>query len=152
MIPIDTGWYRLIQVDLGWFWLIGVDSGLFWLILVDSGWFRLIRVDSGWLGLLRVDTGRYGLILVDSGWFGLIRVKFFDSMFSLECDKMTALWPNDSLTFTFYVIISKIIPNWTIFVKQNSLNCCLVQNVTKWLLCDQMIAKYLLFKPHFQIV
>ena len=27
-------------------------------------------------------------------------------MFSLESDEMTVFWPNDSLTFTFYVIIS----------------------------------------------
>ena len=27
-------------------------------------------------------------------------------MFSLESDEMTVLWPNDSLTFNFYVIIS----------------------------------------------
>ena len=27
-------------------------------------------------------------------------------MFSLESDEMTALWPNDSLTFTFYFILS----------------------------------------------
>ncbi len=39
-------------------------------------------------------------------------------MFSLESDKMTALWPNDSLTFTFYVIISNGIPNWATFVKE----------------------------------
>ena len=39
-------------------------------------------------------------------------------MFSLESDKMTALWPNDNLTFTFYVIILKNIPNWKTFVKE----------------------------------
>ena len=39
-------------------------------------------------------------------------------MFSLESDEMTALWPNDSLTFTFYVIISKSLPNWATFVKE----------------------------------
>ena len=39
-------------------------------------------------------------------------------MFSLESDEMTALWPNDSLTFTFYVIFSNSIPNWTTFVKE----------------------------------
>ena len=31
---------------------------------------------------------------------------------------MTVLWPNDSLTFTFYVIISNSIPNWRTFVKE----------------------------------
>ena len=39
-------------------------------------------------------------------------------MLSLESDEMTALGPNDSLTFTFYVIISNSIPNWTSFVKE----------------------------------
>ena len=36
-------------------------------------------------------------------------------MFSLESDEMTALWPNDSLTFTFYVAFSNSIPNWASF-------------------------------------
>ena len=31
---------------------------------------------------------------------------------------MTALWPNDSLTFTFYVTFSKSIPNETTFEKE----------------------------------
>ena len=31
---------------------------------------------------------------------------------------MTALGPNESLTFTFYVIISKSISNWITFVKE----------------------------------
>ena len=39
-------------------------------------------------------------------------------MFSLESVKMTALWPNDSLTLTFYVIISNIIQNRATFVKE----------------------------------
>ena len=39
-------------------------------------------------------------------------------MFSLESDEMTALGPNDSSTFTFYVIISNSIPNWATFVKE----------------------------------
>ena len=39
-------------------------------------------------------------------------------MFSLESDKMSALWPTDSLTFTFYVIFSNRIPNWATFVKE----------------------------------
>ena len=34
-------------------------------------------------------------------------------MFSLESDEMTALWPNDSLTFVFYGT------NWTDFVKED---------------------------------
>ena len=48
----------------------------------------------------------------------LLLKKFFDSMFSLESDEMTALWPNDSLTFTFYVIISNSIPNCAAFVRE----------------------------------
>ena len=39
-------------------------------------------------------------------------------MFTLESDEMTALWPNESLTFTFYVIILNSIPNWATFVKE----------------------------------
>ena len=39
-------------------------------------------------------------------------------MFSLESDKMTGLWRNDSLTFTSYVIFSSSIPNWTNFGKE----------------------------------
>ena len=36
-------------------------------------------------------------------------------MVNLESDEMTVLWPNDSLTFTFYVAFSNSIPNWTTF-------------------------------------
>ena len=39
-------------------------------------------------------------------------------MFSLESDKMTALWPNESLSFTFYVSFSKSIPNWASLVRE----------------------------------
>ena len=39
-------------------------------------------------------------------------------MFSLESDEMTALWPNDSLTFTFYMTFSNGIPNWSTIVKE----------------------------------
>ena len=39
-------------------------------------------------------------------------------MFSAESDEMTALWPNNSLTFIFYVINSISITNWTTFVKE----------------------------------
>ena len=39
-------------------------------------------------------------------------------MFSLESDEMTALWPNDSLTFTFYVSFSNSIPNWVSQIKE----------------------------------
>ena len=46
----------------------------------------------------------------------LLWENFFDLMFFLESDKMTALWPNDRLTLTFYVIFSNTIPNWTTFV------------------------------------
>ena len=36
-------------------------------------------------------------------------------MVSLESDKMTAFWPNASITFTFYVTLSNGIPHWPIF-------------------------------------
>ena len=39
-------------------------------------------------------------------------------MFTLESDEMTAFWPNDSLTFTFNVLISNSIPNRATFVKE----------------------------------
>ena len=39
-------------------------------------------------------------------------------MFSLESDEITAFWPNNSLTFTFYEKFSNSITNWTTFVKQ----------------------------------
>ena len=48
----------------------------------------------------------------------LLQKKFLDLMFSLESDKMTSLWPNDSLTFTFYVTFSNFIPNGRTFVKE----------------------------------
>ena len=39
-------------------------------------------------------------------------------MFSSESDEMTALWPNDSLTLTFYETFLNSLPNWTTFVKE----------------------------------
>ena len=39
-------------------------------------------------------------------------------MFSLESDEMTALGPNDSLTFSFYQTFSNSIPNGTTFLKE----------------------------------
>ena len=44
--------------------------------------------------------------------------KFFDTIFSLESNQITALWANEILKFTFYVTISNIIANWTTFVKE----------------------------------
>ena len=46
--------------------------------------------------------------------------KFLNTKFSLEINKITALWANDSLNLTFYVIISNSIANWTTFVKEIS--------------------------------
>ena len=37
---------------------------------------------------------------------------------SLESDEMTALWPKDNLTFTFYETFSNSIPYWTTFVRE----------------------------------
>ena len=48
----------------------------------------------------------------------LLKNKFLDLKLTLKRVKMTALWPNDSLTFTFYATISNSIPNLTIFVKE----------------------------------
>ena len=39
-------------------------------------------------------------------------------MFGLQVDKMTVLWANDSLKFTFYETLSNSIPNRTTFVKE----------------------------------
>ena len=39
-------------------------------------------------------------------------------MLSLESIEITALWQNDSLPFTLYVIFSNGILNWTTFVKE----------------------------------
>ena len=44
--------------------------------------------------------------------------KVFDLIISLKSDKITALWPNDSLTLTFYETFSNSIPNWAIFEKK----------------------------------
>ena len=48
----------------------------------------------------------------------LLENQLFDFLFSSESDKMTALWPDVSLTFPFYVTFSKSIPNWTTFVRE----------------------------------
>ena len=39
-------------------------------------------------------------------------------MFSLESDKITALWHKDSIDLTFYVTFSNDMANWTTFVKE----------------------------------
>ena len=44
--------------------------------------------------------------------------KFFNTMFSLESDQITALWADDILNFTFYVTISNSIANRKTFVKE----------------------------------
>ena len=49
----------------------------------------------------------------------LLDKKFFDSMVSLESDKMTALWWNDCLNSTFYEAFSFCIPNWKTFCITN---------------------------------
>ena len=44
------------------------------------------------------------------------RATFVTEVFdSIESDEMTALWPSDSLTCTFYVISSTSITNWKSF-------------------------------------
>ena len=44
--------------------------------------------------------------------------KFFDSMLILESEKITALLPNKTLTFSFYGSLSNSIQNWTTFAKE----------------------------------
>ena len=39
-------------------------------------------------------------------------------MFSFKSDEMSALWPNDSLSFTSHETFSNSIPKWTTFVKE----------------------------------
>ena len=39
-------------------------------------------------------------------------------MISLESDEITALWPNDSLSFTFSETFSNSIRNWSMSVKK----------------------------------
>ena len=70
--------------------------------------------------------------------------------FSLESDKITALWPKDSFTFPFYVILSKSIPNWTTFVREI---VWFDAELRKWQndWCDQMTAKLLISIPYSQI-
>ena len=48
----------------------------------------------------------------------LCKKKSFDSMTSLESDKMNALRPNNRLCFTSFETFSNSIPNWTTFVKE----------------------------------
>ena len=48
----------------------------------------------------------------------LLEKKFFDLMLSFQNDKMTALSPNQRLTFTFYEAFSNSIPNRATFVKE----------------------------------
>ena len=60
--------------------------------------------------------GISGLSWDSKAFQGILRniyvFKFFDSMFSLESDKITALLPGDSLTLIFYVKFSNSTPNW----------------------------------------
>ena len=46
---------------------------------------------------------KYKLKYKQKLWKYLNICQAFDSTSSLESDKMTVLWPNDSITFTFYV-------------------------------------------------
>ena len=78
-------------VYLSLFWSISVHLGLSWFILLYLG---LSWAFSSYLGPFWT--------ISDYLW---------------QSDKMTVVWPNDILTFTFYVIISKSIPNWDIFEK-----------------------------------
>ena len=48
----------------------------------------------------------------------LVKEVFFYSMISLESDKITDLWQNDCITFTFYETVSNCITNWTTFANE----------------------------------
>ena len=48
----------------------------------------------------------------------LFEKKFFDSMASLEIYKMTAMWPCDSLTFTFFTHSKTTHQTGQLFVKE----------------------------------
>ena len=56
----------------------------------------------------------------------LLLKKFFDLMISLESDEITALWPNDFLTLTFYEAFSNYI-----YLKMN--NFCKRSFLIRWL-------------------
>ena len=68
----------------------------------------------------------------------LLLNKFFDSMLSLESDKMTVLWRDDSITLVFYVTFSNVIPHWTIFDSMLSLESD--QKLSRSLFCCISIA------------
>ena len=66
-------------------------------------------------------------------------------MFSLKSDEMTAVWPNDSLTLTFYGTFSNSIPNWTSFES----------TLLNWSESDEMWLNGSLtftFMPNYQII
>ena len=78
-------------------------------------------------------------------WLGLAW-QFSDSMFSFESDKMTPLWQNDSLTFTFYATFSNSIADWTNFVK--FVSDLMLNSASDKILCDYIAAKLSLLMPH----
>ena len=51
-------------------------------------------------------------------WTTFVKV-VFDSMISLQSDKMNAFWLNDSLNFTFYETLYNSIPKITISLKED---------------------------------
>ena len=48
----------------------------------------------------------------------LLEKKFSDSMPSSKSTEMTAVWPNDRETFTFFATSSNNVQNWTTFEKK----------------------------------
>ena len=54
--------------------------------------------------------------------------KFFDLMISLDSDKMTALWPKGSLTFTFHETFANSMSKWTTLFRKWP-NDCFVPHV-----------------------
>ena len=63
-------------------------------------------------------------------------------MLNIESVKMTALWPNNRQTLTFYVTFLNSIPNWAIFGKEvfNSMFSLGSVKITALWLNDKMTA------------
>ena len=77
---------------------------------------------------------------------------FFYSMLPIyrKCwnDRFVTKW---HLSFNFLCKILKYHSKLNYFCKRNFLIWCLVQKVTKWLLCDKITVKLSLYMPHFQV-
>ena len=128
-IWIYLGLSRPILVHLGLSWsswvylslFILVYFGLYWVI---EGYFGRKLDISGYLRLswvfraLSVYNELSQLLFWKSILNSLLNISNNFLKVSKIIPYMSALWPHDSLTFTFCVTFTNIIPNWTIFVKE----------------------------------